>query len=130
MELILNLAWMLLIALLFLRWKSLRPAQQRHPHLQLIALGLIAILLFPAISVTDDLLAPQALAESDSTTLRRDHSQLLHSAEIPNCAALLIADCFPACNLFCGFVLNLRHEKGTRSAHPIALYNRPPPRMA
>jgi len=129
MELILNLAWMLLVALLLMRWKSLRFAQRMHPHLQLIAIGLIAVLLFPAISVTDDLLAPQALAESD-TSLRRDQGQNLLPAEIPALAALLFADSAPAGKAFCGFVLNLQHEKGTHPAYSAELYNRPPPRMA
>lgn len=72
MELILNLAGAfvaLAIVCLWLRWAP-RAGEDRKT--QLVALALLILILFPVISVTDDLLAAQNLAETDSF-VRRDH---------------------------------------------------------
>lgn len=72
MELALNLGWMLLGALLFCLWLrfGLRPGTDRRT--QLIALAVLVMVLFPVISMTDDVFAAQNPAEADCC-LRRDH---------------------------------------------------------
>lgn len=78
MELTLNLAWFLLAALMFGAWLQFAPCnglKQRMPdrRVQFIALALVLLILFPVISVTDDLIAAQNPAETDSC-MRRDHA--------------------------------------------------------
>jgi hypothetical protein len=72
MELILNLAWVCSVVVFFSVWL-------RHPRhtgadrrLQFIALAVLVLILFPVISVTDDLQTSQNPAEADCC-LRRDH---------------------------------------------------------
>jgi hypothetical protein len=48
------------------------PRDGAHRRTQLIALAVLILILFPVISVTDDLLASQNPAEADCC-LRRDH---------------------------------------------------------
>jgi hypothetical protein len=73
MELILNLAWALsAVAILsyWLRYARLVGASRRT---QIVALAVLILILFPVISVTDDLQAMQNPAETDSC-LRRVHA--------------------------------------------------------
>ena len=77
MELFLNLAWVALAALMFCLW--LRFASHTGPdrrienrRAQFVALAVLLLILFPVISVTDDLQALQNPAETD-TCQRRNH---------------------------------------------------------
>jgi hypothetical protein len=72
MELTLNLAWMLLAALMFWLWMrhALREGASRRT--QLVALAVVILILLPVISVTDDLMAAQNPAETDCCQ-RKDH---------------------------------------------------------
>ena len=77
MELVLNLAWMVLAALMFALWLHFAPrtGSKRHAgdrRAQIVALAVLILILFPVISVTDDLQAIQNPAETD-TCLRRNH---------------------------------------------------------
>jgi hypothetical protein len=72
MELSLNLAWLLVagvIVSLWLRGQSRKSPDRRR---QLIAIAVVIAILFPVISVSDDLLAIQNASEADNY-LRRDH---------------------------------------------------------
>jgi hypothetical protein len=68
MELLLNLAWLLLaLPAYWLWWQSAR----RFNSLQcLLALGCVLVLLFPVISASDDLHAMQTEMEDSSTSKR------------------------------------------------------------
>ena len=72
MELVLNLGWALSAAMFFGIW--LRHSRQAGAdrRTQLVALAVLVLILFPVISVTDDLQAMQNPAEADCC-LRRDH---------------------------------------------------------
>jgi hypothetical protein len=74
MELLLNFAWVLLAALLFCLWLGLAPGTGTGTsrRMQLVALAVLLLILFPVISVTDDLQAVQNPAEADCM-VRRDH---------------------------------------------------------
>ena len=77
MELFLNLAWVALAALMFCLWLRFAPRTGPNRHTekrraQFVALAVLLLILFPVISVTDDLQAIQNPAETDSC-LRRDH---------------------------------------------------------
>jgi hypothetical protein len=87
MELVLNLAWVLLATLMFSLWLRFAPPTGRDRHLQLVALTVLLLILFPVISVTDDLQAVQNPAETDSL-LRRNHGCLPAQSIFPAVAAL------------------------------------------
>jgi hypothetical protein len=72
MELTLNLAWMVLVTLMSWLWIRRTPRENESRWTQFVALAVIILILFPAISMTDDLMAAQNLAETSSCQ-RKDH---------------------------------------------------------
>jgi hypothetical protein len=92
MELFLNLAWVVLAALMFCLWLRFSPLtgpQGRivDRRMQFVALAVLIAILFPVISVTDDLQAIQNPAETDSCQ-RRDHVVSSAHSIFPAVAAL------------------------------------------
>jgi hypothetical protein len=76
MELILNLAWLLLALPAYWLWRStrLRQAERKLSSLQcLLALGCILVVLFPVISATDDLHAMRTEMEESPASKRSLH---------------------------------------------------------
>jgi len=71
MELALNLGWMLLGALLFCLWLRFGARTGARRRTQFVALAVLVMVLFPVISMTDDVFAAQNPAEADCC-LRRD----------------------------------------------------------
>ena len=76
MELTLNLAWMILTALMCAMW--VRYAPLKGPggvdrRTQIVALALVLLILFPVISETDDIVMAQNPAETDSLQ-RKGHA--------------------------------------------------------
>ena len=72
MELLLNLMWAVLAASMFCTLVRFTPRSGTDRRRQIISLALLLLLLFPVISVTDDLQTAQNPAEADCC-LRRDH---------------------------------------------------------
>lgn len=72
MELILNIAGMLVTVAMCLLWLRFGPREGVSRRTQLVALVVLLLIIFPVISVSDDLLAAQSPAETDSC-VRRDH---------------------------------------------------------
>jgi hypothetical protein len=72
MELFFNLVWVVVAGVLVTAW--LRDKGQRHAERrgQIIAMAVLIAILFPVISVSDDLQAIQNASEADNY-LRRDH---------------------------------------------------------
>jgi hypothetical protein len=87
MEFALNTGWVLLAALMFCLWLRFGPRTGTDRRLQFVALALLILILFPVISVTDDLLAAQNPAEVDSC-LRRDHATSTPHSIFPAAATL------------------------------------------
>ena len=73
MELVLNLAWGLLATCMFGLWLRHCPRTGGDRRMQLVALAVLLLILFPVISVTDDLQAIQNAAETDCCQ-RRNHA--------------------------------------------------------
>jgi hypothetical protein len=69
-ELVLNLAWSILAAMGLVYWLRSEESESVAKPAQLVALAMLALILFPVISVTDDLVAAHNPAETD-TSLRR-----------------------------------------------------------
>ena len=129
MELLLNLAWALLATLMFWLWMC-RASCQGIRRTQLIALAVVIVILFPVISVTDDLQMAQNPAEADAYYLctRRDHVAVSQHSIFPAVATLpppVFAE------LSFGF---LRFAAPSHLADPLvkipamaSIQNRPPP---
>ena len=66
MELTLNLTWLVLTALMCGLWVRYAPLKGASWRAQVVALALVLLILFPVISVTDDLIFAQNPAETDS----------------------------------------------------------------
>jgi hypothetical protein len=127
MEFILNLVWTLLAVAILCLWRRFSPRTGAGPHMQLVALALLILILFPVISVTDDLQAIQNAAETD-TYSRRGHAVGNAHSIFPVVAALpppVMAE------LSLGF---LRFAAPSHLPTPVvehpglrAIQNRPPP---
>jgi hypothetical protein len=87
MELVLNLGWMLLGALLFCLWLRFAPRTGMSRQMQFVALAVLVLILFPVISMTDDVFAAQNQAEADCC-LRRDHGFSAAQAPFPAVATV------------------------------------------
>jgi len=73
MELLLNLAWLLLALPAYWLWRGSRtaPTGRRLTSVQcLLALGCMLVILFPVVSATDDLQAMRTEMEESSTSKR------------------------------------------------------------
>ena len=93
MEIGLNFLWLLLAVAAFLVWgrEAARPSTRPHA-LKLAALGCALALLFPVISVTDDLHAQQAVME-DSNPSKRTLQAASHAPiHVPKLGHPLIAE--------------------------------------
>jgi hypothetical protein len=72
MELTLNLGWVLVALWMLCAWWRVAPRAAKGRRAQFVALAVVILILLPAISMTDDLIAAQNPAEID-TCVRRDH---------------------------------------------------------
>jgi hypothetical protein len=87
MELVLNLGWVLLATLLFCVWLRSASPTSANRRLQLISLAILILILFPVVSVTDDLQTAQYPAIVD-TSQRRDHVCSIPHSIFPAVVAL------------------------------------------
>jgi hypothetical protein len=79
-EITLNLAWVALAALMLALWIFHAPRSGASRKTQLVALAVVILILFPVISVTDDLLATQIAAETDTCQRKALHTATAHIA--------------------------------------------------
>jgi len=126
MELFLNSVWALLGVLLFALWLRMSPREKSGRTESLIALAMLVTLLFPVISVTDDLWAVQNPAESD-TTIRRDLNHVAPQGIFPVAALPELAIAGPALRCVRSIEPLLAVVSPTGCMLPGALDNRPPP---
>jgi hypothetical protein len=82
MELTLNLAWALLALWMLCSWLRIAPTAVKERRAQFVALAVVILILLPAISMTDDLMAAQNPAEVDCC-VRRDHDCFHANATVP-----------------------------------------------
>jgi hypothetical protein len=87
MELFLNSAWALLAFTIVYLWLRLGRRTVDERHLSFVALVMLLVILFPVISVSDDLWSIQNPAEAD-TCQRRDHRAGCPHLSIPAVANL------------------------------------------
>lgn len=125
MELFLNSAWAGLAVLSLFVW--LRADHRSQRRLPFTAWIMFVVILFPVISVSDDLWSVQNPAETD-TSLRRDHVaspahlDLLHTAALPEAA-----HSHPAPATDCWLVPTERQGRNPHNCAFDSVENRPPP---
>lgn len=101
MELALNLAWIMLTALMCGLWIRYGPVKGASRQTQFIALALVLAILFPVISVTDDIVMAQNPAETDCCQRKGHAVEHAHAtphsiaATIPPVVAAVSADPSP-----------------------------------
>ncbi len=83
MEFILNLAWAVCSLGLVCLWLRKGVSDAHSRTVQVLALAMVVLLLLPVISLSDDLVAAQGPAESDSCLRRALHSDELHPSVVP-----------------------------------------------
>ena len=88
MELTLNLGWALVAVWILCAWVRTAPRRATDRRIQMVALAVVILILLPAISMPDDLLAAQNPAEIDCCARRNhDHGASPHSI-LPAAASL------------------------------------------
>ena len=132
MELLLNLAWLLLAAVMIALW--LRPGAGEGAgrgvgrRMQFVSLLMVILILLPAISMTDDLRAAQNPAEVDSS-LRRDHDYAYNPHSIIPAVAALLLPSLRGLSLqpLTLFTVDTLATPAYHSPALSAIQNRPPP---
>jgi len=127
MELVLNLAWVLLAATLICLWIRFAPRRGSSRSLQFAALVALILILFPVISVTDDLQAALNPAEIDCCQRKDDACSHPHPL-VPVIAALPVPILAPLPTSAVG-VLIPRYLAAPSVEIPAlaSIQNRPPP---
>jgi hypothetical protein len=87
MELILNLGWALVAVWMVCAWLRSAPRGSDGRLRQAMTLAVIIVILLPAISMTDDLVAAQNPAEVVSA-MRRDHDDSQPHSIVPLASAI------------------------------------------
>ncbi len=86
-ELTLNLGWAAVAGWMLWAWLHLGPRTTLGRRAQFVALAVVILILLPAISITDDLMAAQNPAEVDCS-VRRDHDGASPHSMAPLAAVL------------------------------------------
>lgn len=134
MELLSNLVWIAVALALWCLWL----AEQRHARgaslpsgirVQLVALGLLTLILLPVISVSDDLQASHNPAEVERTCLRNDQHWLRPDTPPPAPAALaaVITCLLLASPRTVAFLCPHASPRGEQIAYLRVFASRPPP---
>ena len=87
MEPLLNFVWALVTVCGLYLWFKHRPRATTSPLVSSVALAMLVVILFPVISVSDDLWSLQNPAEA-VTCQRRDHHDLRVPTHLPEAAAV------------------------------------------
>jgi hypothetical protein len=89
MEIILNLAWAVFSAGMIWFWVRTSASNLQPRRTQIMALMMVVLLLLPVISLSDDLVAAQGLAETDCCLRRALNAHEAHPSVVPASLALL-----------------------------------------
>jgi hypothetical protein len=127
MELFLNSAWAAMAIVIVFVWLRLEGRAKAETRLSFIALVMLIVVLFPVISVSDDLWSLQNPAETD-TCQRRDHLSSFAHSIFPRISALPETAPAELTFGFHGFVAPLSVTPPTVENPALApIQDRPPP---
>lgn len=130
MELTLNFGWALVAMWMLCAWMRKAPRRARDRRIQMVALAVVILILLPAISMTDDLVAAQNPAEIDCCA-RRNHDQGASSHSILPAATSLPLPSFTGISLaFVGMAAPSNLPSPLVENPALAsIENRPPPAL-
>jgi hypothetical protein len=128
MELTLNLGWVLVAIWMLCAWVRTAPRRTTDRRIQMVALAVVILILLPAISMTDDLMAAQNPAETDCCVRRdHDHSTCPHCI-LPAAAALPLSGLTGISLVFVGMAVPSNLPPPFVENPSLApIQNRPPP---
>lgn len=127
MELALNFAWLVLTTLMCWLWMHYAPRKGADRRAQLVTLSLIILIVFPVISVTDDLLTAQNLAETDCCQREVHACANLHSRLHPVAELILPPLAEPSFDSFHSGVPKNHFAPLVNTPALSSIQNRPPP---
>lgn len=108
-------------------WLRYAPRDSHERRMQLVTLAVLLLILLPAISMTDDLMAAQNPAEIDSC-LRRGHEYLNAHSVFPVLAAVPVpAFVHTPLRLLCLLAPGTPSEPAVYFNAKAPIQNRPPP---
>lgn len=127
METAFNFVWAILVAAGLVFWWRAESPEGRSKSAQLCALAMVALILFPVISVTDDFRAAQNPAEADSCLRRMDPAAHQHTI-VPDTAGLPPGhEAEPSIALLGRVAMREEHVPAAPIPVPSFLFSRPPP---
>lgn len=127
MELALNSAWAILAILGLIACLRTNSAEGRQSQSsRLVALAMIVLILFPVISVTDDIWAVRNPAEPDSC-LRRDHLPAHQHTIVPETAMAVVVTQEEQLLTLSGSAMHQERLPRLLNPDPSFLFCRPPP---
>ena len=127
MELILNLAWALMAIACLCLWLRVGRRAGCDRRVSFVALVMLLVILFPVISVSDDLWSVQNPAETD-TCQRRHHSNFCPHTSLPAIAALPLPAIAELSFGFQRFSISLHSSQPVHDNPALdPIQNRPPP---
>jgi hypothetical protein len=131
-ETVLNLVWLTLALTAFGHWifKAQSNSPEQSKALRLTALVMLLVLLFPVISLTDDLQAAATMAEGERAATRitsNDTHSAMQPAQTYEPWTAVIAR---PTTQWLGMAVEDRSFQPTAAAGPYALGQRPPPSRA
>jgi hypothetical protein len=127
MELVLNLGWLVLATLMCWLWLHYAPIRGADRRIQIVALALIILILFPVISVTDDIVALQNPAETVSYERKDNVCAHAHDTLHPVVGTIPPLFAQLSFTLFCVAVLDNPHALAAKAPTMATVRNRPPP---
>jgi hypothetical protein len=127
-EILLNITWAVCSLILIRFWMRRGISKPIPRHTQFLALGMTLLLLLPVISLSDDLLAMQAPAETDTCVRRVQQSDNLHPVNWPLASAQPPSIYLPALIGLVAMQLPPREERAVPPDTVLFfIENRPPP---
>jgi hypothetical protein len=134
MELVLNFAWLLMCIVLIALWQHYGHKKPVHGAtsrtIQLVALGVVLLILFPVISVSDDLMMAQSPAETVSCVHKccncgHHHHQMPTQAALPELTRTQTAVEYTSLVL-----MSKSLDRATQNPALRRVENRPPPSLS
>jgi hypothetical protein len=130
MEIILNLAWAAFSLVLIGLWMRTTASNPVSRRTQILSLAVVVLLLLPVISLSDDLMAMQGPAETDSGLRRAYHPDEAHPSVVP--ASLALPEGFFAALAMNGYSQEVVQSERLTPPLPCltrSLDRRPPPQV-
>lgn len=128
MEIFLNLVWAALAVAIVVHWHRTGSHSGHSRRAQLVAIAVLVAILFPVISVSDDLMAVQVTSETDSA-YRRSHLAPTNAHPLMSAAGYVPPQAFTGIVFgTVGFVSPARLAIRVHDDPALAsIQNRPPP---